>query len=634
MRASVLVALITAFPVAVPAAAPEAAVAAAPHHRAVQPAPRPGDAPGTDTAPAAAPGSQSPPLSVENPASLGARFAVGLDVTVERMSGLDADSLDFEIEDAGFPLPLGDLSSLGYETELTLVGAQVPIALPRMGPVSLSLVLEGAAVDGDFDLFLPDGTPRSGEVAVQPASYSGDGMLLGAGIEATAALCPGCPAFVSSGYRFRTLRGMDVGTPGPSACGLDGSFALNRQSGEVDREDHSLILRLGWQSPGGRVAPYLGARGYLSETTVGVEIPPLFGQLPARARLDLQSDEVAGLAGLDVRLGRYAGRLEGVFGGDREAVLVKLVRGFGAPAPGIGGDGGPSPSDVVGEDGHGEPGSGDDPEQGVEEQDAEERRARADLIATGLAPELRDLHSRYRERRPDLETTFGVRGEEVYVPADVLSLMDQTEVELLEILDFPELTPLRAWVQVFFSDLRSDLPSVAGPGVGVPPVSQQQAPTSLRPTSMRLAAVGPAPPAVRAVPVQQPFPGDELKAEQEGVLNRLGAFLDRLFSRTEAGELATDLCLRSEPRPGVEVRLYPYRYPQRLLSEVTERTLRVVYRGLYAYEVEAEDRSFACTDRSCPLLDLWLNDGPHVVCNVDLQTCVPRSGSLERCEQP
>jgi len=132
---------------------------------------------------------------------------------------------------------------------------------------------------------------------------------------------------------------------------------------------------------------------------------------------------------------------------------------------------------------------------------------------------------------------------------------------------------------------------------------------------------------------QQPGAAGSARARQESVLARVVGFLGGLLTRAEAGEQTTDICLRSLPEPGVEVRLFPARYTQRVVADVPERAVRVVYRGLYGYEVGAgRDDGFACPDRPCAL-DLWVDDGPFVACDLSTEACYLRSGDVEECDR-
>lgn len=82
------------------------------------------------------------------------------------------------------------------------------------------------------------------------------------------------------------------------------------------------------------------------------------------------------------------------------------------------------------------------------------------------------------------------------------------------------------------------------------------------------------------------------------------------------------------------MQLFPHGYRRRVVADVTERAVRVVYRGLYGYDVAAgTDDAFDCRDRDsgCPLLDLWLVDGPFIACDFGTEACYLRTGDLREC---
>lgn len=556
-----------------------------------------------------------PPWSVESPDSLGARFGLGFDLLLDRLDDLEAAAGRQTVTVRGpeggeettvVPFdPRLDDRKHGRDWEERSVGVQVPIALPRLPlgrglSIEPSLVLEAAAVDGRFTVAdLVEGRPDR--------RLDGTGARWGAGVQALGGLCRGCRWFWGAGYRFRILRGLDL--DGDAPPGADAPEAAQRT--EFDRESHDLTARLGARLAGGRAAAFVGVRSRRSDLVLDDETtlpsPQRREETTVATRLELEGEDTAAIAGVDFRLGRRGvARVEASFGGDGESVLLKLVHGI-SPRP------------------HG-PEAPQAPEAPTPSE-VEERRRRAVELADAIAPDVRELKRRFEREADRLEREAGP--DRPLPAADVLRLLDDLERGLRETLDARELLPTLAWFLDLLARARIDLTAEGGvvgsrPSAGAPPRGL----------------------AFAALPARQdPRPAEPSGTPARGWLATIVSALDLLGRRADTRQLTQDLCVRSEPRPGAKVLLWPRAFAAPdALSDVdtfvkeTEGRLDVFYRGLYAYEATlrghpaigcpAEDAATRCAP-----IDLWKGDGPFLVCNFDpdIGHCELRSGDLARC---
>ncbi|MGH2726383.1 MAG: hypothetical protein ACRDKS_05345, partial [Actinomycetota bacterium] len=253
---------------------------------------------------------QAPPWALESPRAAGAAYGLGLDWLFERQESL-------EVKESSRPVTDLPYVSRGIDLrwELTGPAVQVPIALPSLGRLHPSLVLRAASADVTVD------SPERPQDEVDRTSFDGRGTLLGATLDLAGSLCGGCPWFASGRYGFEDLSELEADGTTPF------SFGLAADEIRLGRRAHELSGRVGYVFPGGRAATYLGARGRRSEVEIEEELsrdPATGKQITTHTRLE--SEEVSGFAGIDAHLaGPLFGRLEGSFGADDQAFLVKLV---------------------------------------------------------------------------------------------------------------------------------------------------------------------------------------------------------------------------------------------------------------------------------------------------------------------
>lgn len=601
--------------------------------------PPPADPPAT-AAPARETSAQA--LEIESPGSRGARYGIGVDLSFERIDDLELvrgqrtfsflgpeGGRDFEREAPIDP-------DHGLRWEQTTLGLQVPVALPSLalgggGRVDWSLVLEGAGVDGSFEL---DEARNADDEREGPGrtTLEGRGNRFGVGFQATVSPCRACRWTWSGGYRYRTVRGLDLEEEGVAEASfapflaplLDELAPTLDEDGELQRDDHELTARLGYALAGGRLTPWLGVRGQRSETTVDHVQTFRFGRSDfteeRTLRLETEAERVAALVGADFRLARsVVGRIEGTFG-DGESVLLKLVSfpGGRAPRPPVDPPHrDPSPVDWPLAD----PPFADPPPPRIEtpEEIAEQRR-RADQLAEDVAPRVDALRQRFHERVQRLERAAGP-GRALDREA-VRALVAYVEAELRAILDAPELQPVLAVAVELAERSRRTLGERQAAAAGGRPARPHDA------GPYRLAAYSPAP---------QPPPESAQADPSRGVLAEIGNFLDRLFERTDERRLTQPLCVRSVPAAGARVALSAALPGSRVTEQTTEGKLNVVYRGLYAYQATLRDHTIACPADSdpaeCAFVDLWTSDDPFLVCDFSrgIERCLQQPGDPATC---
>lgn len=340
---------------------------------------------------AADPGSAALPWAIGSPAAAGpgARFGLGLHYDFEERD-------DWESSATGVQVPLA-LSCFRLKDSLCLFP---------------TLTLEAASVDVTLN-------PGSGN----PLHGSGD--LFGAGLDVAFALCESCPGFVSGGYQFRTIPGVDLQGGG---------------SGDprLSRDVHVASARLGYVLPGNRFAPYVGLRGQWRDAEIGIE--------PRREKLE--SEVTEGILGVDARLwGPMYGRLEIMAGGpDRDcSVQVNLAW--------VGPNRTEERAEVLKQT----------EKQAKAREKAEERQRREKLerftaIAAELIPQLARILDDFRAGWRALQVVEGPDGEPAYLAEEVDALLLRNENALLDLLaQYQELEPLADWVRDRFREARVDL---------------------------------------------------------------------------------------------------------------------------------------------------------------------------------
>lgn len=283
-----------------------------------------------------------PPPGVESPAAAGAGFGLGLDLLTEAEDGLETaasrtlvtlrnpDGSEETFVRPGDP----ELEDRKFDKDVTIrgLGLQVPVGLPsfRLGPavaIYPAAVLEASLVETEVEIVpLTEGGSRT--------SLTGSGVRLGVGLDWVATACRRCRLFWGGGYRYRILPELDL-DPSVRAGGA-GPEAL-REEVRLSAEGHRVSGRLGYAFRGGRLAPYVGVRYWVTDLEIEDELllrDRLLGQeTRLDTRTDLEGEGAEAVLGLDFRLPRrYAARLEAAVGDDSVSALVKVV-GFLGSAP-------------------------------------------------------------------------------------------------------------------------------------------------------------------------------------------------------------------------------------------------------------------------------------------------------------
>lgn len=567
-------------------------------------------------APSAAAQPAPRPWSVEAPLTLDGRFGLGVDVLLADFEDLAATAgrqvISVRGPDGGeqvtevpFDPDLDDRKH-GRDWEERTVGVQVPIALPtlRLGPlppIATSLVVEGAVVDGRFELRdLVEGAPRR--------RLEGSGARWGVGVEALGGLCSGCRWFWSAGYRFRTLSGLDLDeeTPPPDVP-LDDPVPDLDSRGELESDVHHVTARLGAVVGGGRATVYVGARGRRGELVLADETTlrsPQGGQreTTVSTRIELETDDTAALAGVDLRLGRrFVGRVEATFGGGGDSMLLKVVSVHGRRPrkPGAG-----DPADDV------PPPHVETPREIAEQLD------RAEALAAEIAPQVAELRERFRAERAALDRRTGPGP--ALDPAAVRRLAALVERELRRILDDRDLQPILAAYLHVVGDAELD-----ARGLGATRTTGPAA-------AYRLASLGPAPQPTR----------ESRDDRSPGLLDRIDEFLTRLWQRADARRLTQAICVLSKPTANARVALSAAVRGARVVEQTTVGKLHVFYRGYYAWRASLRGQLLECAADSdpaeCGFIDLWHHDGPLLVCDFrrGREGCRLAEGDAASCVAP
>jgi len=296
---------------------------------------------GAFAAPAAAQPAEPPPWWLaESPGASGARFGLGLDYRFEDLDSLLAAALtatvtlrDPEGGSSTQVIP-GDPGlnnrKFDYEVEVRSWGGQAPIALPQLGlggrmTLFPSLVIEAATTEITFDF-------RDRTEPELSTSITGRGVSYGAGLETVGTFGREDKWFVGGGYRFWTLPDLDL----ERSPGFDPILDVVHDEIHLDQDTHLASLRVGRVFAGGRLTPWLGARGRWTELEIDDRlafVSPNGVETDLRTRSRFESDSVLAVAGVDARLGdRLAGRVEVSYGDGDVAALLKVVYLVAPPA--------------------------------------------------------------------------------------------------------------------------------------------------------------------------------------------------------------------------------------------------------------------------------------------------------------
>ncbi len=558
----------------------------------------PASAAAPDAAAAPAP---APAWAAESPQAAGAWIALGLD-------GVYASQSDLQISAATTTTTLLDAQhGTGVTTAVNDdpallnrkfvlhwragpgAGAQVPIALPRLPLAGLAiyptLVLQGAW--SGWRLGLLDRPEPADSTTV-----TGQGAVLGLGLDLTAPLCRGCPWFGGAGFRVHTMPSVAAGrAPAIAAVG----FEVPENQTRFRMDGGEGLVRIGRSLAGGRIAPYLGLlrrRDWLTlDDTVALRSEVVAEETLLHTRTGIVASGTAGIAGVGVRLaGPLLVRLETGFG-DRLFTLSMKISHLGlVPRP---------------------PGARGAAPEASENPRASERSQ--EEVGRQLLPAL-EL-ARTELRRTASELGIGVAGPPSvgYTRQQVSLLLDAMERQLVAALAGPELAAMRDYVHDLVGRARADIAAIPSAAAGAPPAARL-----LRAVSMsRDAAPAPVPgapaAAVELLPAAagRPSPEHLAKAAVDGVLARIWDAIDTLRKQAKAPDLRIDLCVTSVPK-GAVFQLSPVSFES--WREVrTNGVLQQVWRGAYQYKAIPNGKQLEpATDRGKFWLDL-VDGSPRVV---------------------
>ncbi|HEY6320195.1 MAG TPA: hypothetical protein VJA16_01415 [Thermoanaerobaculia bacterium] len=535
-----------------------------------------------------------PPWSAESPGAAGAPVAVGLDVVSGREDSLSISSQASVVtlrdlatgrtETTAIP---GDPSLLNRKFSIrvrsTGEGAQVPVALPPIPLPGLrifpTLILQAASTDLSLD-FADKPEPADS------TSLEGRTPLYGLGMGFTASPCGSCPWFVTAGYRYSTLPGMNA-VRSPSFAAPDFEVLQDRTRLSLRRDEG--LVRIGRRLPGGRAAAYLGllySREQLTDDdTVQLSSRRVAEQMLLSSRIRLASTATAGLTGVEAHVvGPLLLRLEAVFGGGRSGVALKLAY-LRLPAP-------PPPQQVPRRS----------PDRSQEE------------VARQILPRLQQIREDLARAPgppshpgpPNLPSLPPGSAAPAWVSAAaVAQWLDRLEQELLDALAGQELVALRDSVRDLFRRAREDL-GVTSEAAGIDPTRSSLALASFRPADQ--AALGAAPGA-----------GDgRVDARKLGFWQcSFRSFLDTIERWSRNHQLQIDLTIESLPdQAAFSMAPDSYRHdPTHYAHCVTKAPLPGIWRGLYWYTVDL-GKGYKPIAKNDEYLDLTLSSLPVVRCTL------------------
>jgi hypothetical protein len=247
---------------------------------------------------------------------------------------------------------------------------------------------------------------------------------------------------------------------------------------------------------------------------------------------------------------------------------------------------------------------------------SESTKQEAASIAAALAPRLAQIEARFIERRAKLRPD--------YPAAAVSELLDSTETELLEALDYQELAALRDYVREKFRRARA--------GLERPNIGQQTGDLSFPPPRAVLASLSPLLPLNETSAPEPPGAKRTPQGNGESALTRIGQMLRRLSEIADSNDMIVNLCLTSDPA-GAWFKMRPQSYKQWLTSKSTAGEYREVYRGLYIYSIRSGIRTLHCINpdrEDCGPIDLVDDPEPIFHCDFQKGDCERRSTPLPR----
>jgi hypothetical protein len=174
------------------------------------------------------------------------------------------------------------------------------------------------------------------------------------------------------------------------------------------------------------------------------------------------------------------------------------------------------------------------------------------------------------------------------------------ETELLRILDARELAALRDWVRERFRAARAEAQLAELSTGGFQPVA--------------LTGAAPRP------------------QSSTQTVNTVRLIVQPPREMAEEGKLRADLCVTSEPA-GADFRMWPPSEPNdpsRQSEVITNRSLRRVYRGIFAYRLRKDDLAYDCSN-NCPRLNLVDYPQPTFHCDIRARACTRKDAIPRVC---
>jgi hypothetical protein len=540
---------------------------------------------------AAAEQGTAPAWAAESPQAAGAWVALGLDGAYTRQDGLQISTatttttlLDLQHGTSVTTAVNDDPALLNRKFDLHWRsgpggGAQVPIALPRLplGGLAIhpTLVLQGAWSGWRLGFF---DKPE----LVDSTAVSGQGAVLGLGLDLTAQLCNGCPWFAGAGFRVHTMPSVSAHrSPAIAATG----FAVPESQTRVRLRGGEGLLRIGRSLAGGRIAPYLGILRYRDLLTIDdtVALRTEAEETLLHTHTGFVASGTAGIAGVGVRLsGPLLLRLETSFGDRLFTVSMKLSHLGLAVRPQS------ARSAPKGE-------GAQAPERSQEE------------VARQIIPALE--RAREELRRTATELGIGLPGPPGagYEPQKVYFLLDQMEQKLVAALAGPELVAMRDYVHDLFAKARAEIAALPLVAAGPAPAARL-AWAVFRGSSPAAAAGEERLRMARA----EPAPGHLDKGAVDGVWARLWDKIAIIEFDAKKLDLQLDLCVKSDPE-GAVFSMNPVSYKRSGGELQTNRLKPQVWRGLYQYTAKPPRVQLkTATDRGKHWLNL-VEGSPRVV---------------------
>jgi hypothetical protein len=545
---------------------------------------------------AAAEQGAAPAWAAESPQAAGAWVALGLDGAYTRQDGLQISAatttttlLDLQHGTSVTTAVNDDPALLNRKFDLRWRsgpggGAQVPIALPRLPLWGLAihptLVLQGAWSGWRLGFF--DKPELADSTAV-----SGQGAILGLGLDLTAQLCSGCPWFAGAGFRLHTMPGVSADrSPAIAAAG----FSVPESQTRFRLRGGEGLLRIGRSLAGGRIAPYLGLLRRRDLLTIDdtVALRTEAEETLLRTHTGIVASGTAGIAGVGVRLfDPLLLRLETSFGDRLFTVSLKLSHLGLAVRP-------------------------QSARTGTEMGSSQAGERSQEEVARQIIPALE--RAREELRRTATELGIGLPSPQGggYEPQKVYFLLDQMEQKVIAALAGPELVAMRDYVHDLCAKARAEIAALPLVAAGRPPAARL-ARAVFRGTPPAAVSPAAAPGEKRLrVARAEPAPGHLDKGAVDGVWARLWDKIAIIEFDAKKLDLQLDLCVKSDPE-GAVFSMNPVSYKRSGGELQTNRLKPQVWRGLYQYTAKPPRVQLkTATDRGKHWLNL-VEGSPRVV---------------------